>query len=196
MTEIKCQSAQCEHRATTHLTRKEGKVNVIHLCETHSQIHAQEQYDYYYTRIGGGAPSRVGNAVEFDIDYLYYNELQDAPHGRYYVALIERGGGRRIGFVVGSAEWFALDFELQKYKSPRPLTYHAFASAIAALGGQVKFVEIDRFHQNNSLYEAKLHIHQMNANVVVDLRPSDALVLTLVCGVPLLVSNAVLAALG
>lgn len=198
MSDLKCQLSDCDQPATMHFVRAEGRAKVqgAHFCDSHGRSHIEEEHDRYYSpaRTGIGTTLSIGNNVAFDIDFLFWDELQDPPNGRHYVQLIEVGGRRRVGFVIGYCECFALDFELQRYPSPRPLTHRTMAESITALGGRMQWVEIDRFCAARSTYEAKLHIKQMNATVVVDARPSDALVLALICDVPIVVSNAVLAA--
>jgi bifunctional DNase/RNase len=68
------------------------------------------------------------------------------------------------------------------------------ASLITALGGRVEFVTIDKFIHAQRIYEAKLHITQMSAAVVADVRISDAVILALICDVPIFVAKDVLVA--
>ena len=70
------------------------------------------------------------------------------------------------------------------------------ASVITAMGGQLVRVVIDKYFPGQSTsYEAKLHIQHASGTVVVDVRPSDAVVLAVVTGAPIIVSNDVLRAL-
>jgi bifunctional DNase/RNase len=138
----------------------------------------------------------LGNGIAFDIDFLFWDELRgQPPWGHCHIELLEAGGHRRLGFAIGLFECVALDRLLQGYSSPRPLTHHAMATAITALRGTLEYVEIDECYPAELTYDAKLHIHQMGVKVVVDVRPSDALVLALICDVPIIVSQDVLAAL-
>jgi bifunctional DNase/RNase len=66
------------------------------------------------------------------------------------------------------------------------------ATAIVSLGGRLQYVEIDKFFPAEKIYEAKLHIRQMNTQIIVDVRPSDALILAIICDVPIIVSEEVL----
>ena len=182
-----------------HFTNVRGRreIEVIHLCDTHGRDHIQGSLAIYRSasRIGYGTRTVTNNAIGFGIDFVFTDELQEPPWGHCRVGLIQLGGNRCFDFQIGPCECGALDFELQRYRSPRPLTYHAFSAAISTLGGRLQFVEFDKFHAQQFTFEAKLHIHQMNAALIVDVRPSDALVLAVICDVPVLVSNSALAAL-
>ena len=200
VSDVKCQSRACDQHPTMHFTRVEARraVEVLNLCDSHSKLHFREHYNEYCSplRIGQGRPLTVGNGVAFDIDFVFFDELQEPrPWGRCHVELLEVGGQRRLGFDIGVSECGALDRELQGYPSPRPMTHHAMAGAISSLGGRLQYVEIDKFYPPQRAYEAKLHVQQMNSDVVVDLRPSDGLVLAVISGVPIIVSNDVLRAL-
>jgi uncharacterized protein len=200
MTEVKCQSPACDQIATIHFIRADGRpeVEVSHFCDLHGRSHIDKEQERYYSpsRVGAGKPITVASGAAFGIDFLLKDELQEQPFGYCRVGLIEVGGNRRIDFQIGPCECGALDFELQRYQSPRPLTYRALAAVITTLGGRLHYVEIDRFSPAQSIYEAKLHIQQLNAALEVDVRPSDALILAVICDVPIVVSNSVLAAMG
>ena len=199
MNKFKCLFPGCEQPSTMHITRAEGRTNIeeTHLCDLHGRSHFEEYHDRYYalSRIGPGSPLATGHGVAFEIDFLYCDELQMQPWGRWYVGLIEVGGCRRMGFEVGSCEGSSLDRELKHYHSPRPLTHRAMASIIEAVGGRLQFILIDKYHPSQGIFEAKLHIQQMDATLAVDVRPSDAAVLAVISEAPIIVSNDVLATL-
>lgn len=180
-----------------HFTRAEARraVELRQFCEFHSKAYFRDHYEDYCSpsRVGHGQPLSVGNGVAFDIDFVFFDELQEPhPWGRCHVELLEVGGNRRLGFDIGVNECGALDRELQGYPSPRPLTHHAMGAAISALGGRLQYVEIDKFSPAEHIYEAKLRIQQMSEMVTVDTRPSDALVLAVISNVPIVVSSSVL----
>ncbi|HMO86504.1 MAG TPA: bifunctional nuclease family protein [Lacipirellulaceae bacterium] len=170
---------------------------MIHLCQSHARSHFQDERDWYesVSRVGKGKPATKGNGIAFDVDYLLWDETLDMPWGRHYVNLIEVGGIRRLGFPIGVEASSALSFALHRSQARRPMTHQAMAQLIASLGGILQSVEIDKFSPAEQIYEAKLHIRQMKTDMDVDLRPSDAIVLSLVCDVPIIVSPIVLAAL-
>jgi bifunctional DNase/RNase len=75
------------------------------------------------------------------------------------------------------------------------MTHRAMASSISLLGGVLEYIEIDRYIPLHQTYEAKLYMRQMNSDLRLDVRPSDAIVLAVICEVPILVSKDVLAVL-
>jgi uncharacterized protein len=199
MNEVRCQFAGCDQWAAMHFVSAEVRraSAVRHFCYTHGKLHADEYRVRYYSpsRLGAGTKTSIGNGAYFGIDFLFINELQDRPWGHHRVGLIECGGNRKFDFQIGPSESGDLDFELQRYSSPRPLLHQTTAAIISALGGRLKFIEIDKYTPSQATFEAKLHIQQMNAEFVVDSRPSDALVLAVSLDVPIVVADAVLAQL-
>jgi bifunctional DNase/RNase len=197
--EGRCQFADCDQWATMHFVRaEERRASAIrNFCDTHGKLHADAERVRHYSpsRLGAGTKTNIGSGVYFGIDFLFVNELQDRPWGHCRVGLIECGGNRKFDFQIGPCECRDLDFELQRYSFPRPLKHQTTAAIISVLGGRLKYIEIDKYIASQATFEAKLHIHQMNADVVVDSRPSDALVLAVILDVPIVVSDAVLARL-
>ena len=182
-----------------HFVRAEERraVAVSHFCHTHGKVHADAERVRHYSpsRHGAGTKTTIGSGVHFGLDFLFVNELQNRPWGYCRVGLIECGGNRKFDFEIGVCEIGSLDFELQSYSSPRPLLHHTTAAIISALGGQLEYIEIDKHDASQATFEAKLHIRQSNVDVVVDSRPSDALILAVTLDVPIAVASAVLASL-
>jgi len=159
-------------------------------CEEHAQVFLA---NYYAERLAGdGPPQRWENAVGFDIELLLVDERQERA---CQLSLREIGGERRFDCAIGIFEAAALQRELERMSTPRPLTHRAMASLVTALGGRLDRVLVDKFLTAERIYEAKLHIHQATCTVVVDVRVSDAVVLALICEVPISVSDQVLAGL-
>lgn len=198
MTDASCNAPSCGQRTIVHIARVEKRsiARTIHLCELHSQSHFQDERDWYesVSRVGPGTPSTVGSGVVFDVDYLLWDESLDRPWGRHYVNLLEVGGTRRVGFAIGVDASSALSFELHHSQAVRPLTHQVMGKLVTSLGGRVQYVEINKYLSTEQIYEAKMHVRQMNVDMAVDIRPSDAIVLALVSDVPIIVSPTVLAA--
>ena len=202
MNELKCEFSMCDRNATVYITQVENRrpVKVLSFCNCHARTHLRDEHEWYFSgsRVDPGRPLHIGTGVEFNIDFTYWAASQGPawPWGRHYVGLIETGGNRHFGYEFGAAEAHALSIELNHTSTPRPVTHHVMAEAIRALGGRLEFVEIDNFVSTKQTYEAKLRIIcQMNTAIAVDLRPSDALVLALICEVPIIVSEGVLSEL-
>ena len=65
----------------------------------------------------------------------------------YVVLLEERGGDRRLPIWIGHEQALGLALRLEGAEVARPLTCDLMASAIAALGGRVRAVRIDRLSE-------------------------------------------------
>jgi bifunctional DNase/RNase len=200
MNKSQCQSPECGQRPTMHFMRAEKRryVEEVNFCDSHAQLSFRTRYNELQSplRRGPGQRLSVADGVVFDLDFMWWDELRpEPPWGTSYVELVEAGANRRFGFTIGLFEWCALDIALSQCATPRPTTHFAMSRAIAALGGRLRNIEIDKFVPAQSTYEAKLHIQQMNTTVLVDVRPSDALVLAVITDVPIIVSDAVLARL-
>jgi len=183
-----------------HFVRAEGRRHAEghDFCDFHGRSHIYECRDRYcgQSTVGAGRPVTIGADVGFDLDLLFCDELKMRPNGYICVQLIEMGGLRRLSFVIDTYAYNALTRELLGTRPWRPLTHDTMAAAITALGGQLEFMEIDKFHPDQHVYEAKLRIRQWNAQLVVDARPSDALVLAIKSNAPIVVSKGVLATTG
>jgi bifunctional DNase/RNase len=103
---------------------------------------------------------------------------------------------RPIRIHLGYFEILNVFYYVGEHSAPRPLTHMALASVIASLGGSLQDVVLDEFDQQARYFLAKLRIQQSQKQVVVDVRPSDAIALALYCGVPILVSEHILRILG
>jgi uncharacterized protein len=160
----------------------------------HQAVYCEQHADVFFAtynkqRLFRGAPvQRLDEGAEFDIELITTDDRVEKP---CYVFLRELGGQRRLGCQIGVFEAAALHRELEGMPFPRPLTHHAMASIMGALGGALRCVVIDAFVELEATYHAKLHIQQNEAIVRVDVRPSDALVLAVVCHVPVAVSDGV-----
>lgn len=149
--------------------------------------------NYYAEPLAGEGPAaQWEGAVGFDIELLLLDERQERP---CQFSLREVGGKRRLDCAIGICEAAALQRELERLATPRPLTHRAMVSLMAALGGCLERVVVDRLHPEQRIYEAKLHIRQATEAAVVDVRVSDAVILAVICEVPLFVSHEVLARL-
>jgi len=109
---------------------------------------------------------------------------------RHVVLLEEVGGGRRLPIWVGPFEAIALAIALQGGELPRPGPYQFAASLLAAAGGRLREVRVTRLVEGTFYAEA---VVAGDAGMDgVDARPSDALTLALVVGMPIRVDPAVI----
>jgi bifunctional DNase/RNase len=108
----------------------------------------------------------------------------------HVLVLREVAGERRLSMVIGEAEALAIATELAGRRPPRPLTHDLLRSAIEALDGRVRRVEVTRLH--GGTYFAHLVIERGQRRVEVDARPSDAIAVALRIGAPIYVQRALL----
>jgi RNA polymerase sigma factor (sigma-70 family) len=106
--------------------------------------------------------------------------------GERHILMLE-GGGRELKIWVGPAEAFAIVVMLEQVEMPRPGTHHLALEMLAASGGTVREVRITRLAETVFYAEVVL-----TDGTAVDARPSDAIPLALLAGVPLLVEPEVL----
>ena len=184
---IRCQ--QCDQPATIHITRvlvPRSRLVEFHLCEQHARDllsnQPVDQSAAWTAHRYGSVPDRT---ICFDIESVMISEIGD----QQVVYLREVGGERRFPIVIGLFEATSLDrkLKLKHIQLPRPLTHEAWASTIPALGGDVQDVFIHELQQHT--YFAKIRILQSGRTVEIDVRPSDAVNMAVLCGVPIYVAE-------
>jgi hypothetical protein len=153
-------------------------------------------------------PERLDGGLRFVVTRIYITELSD----QQIVYLQECGGEHVFPLICGIFEATALDRQVKKMPSPRPLTHDAWADTITALGARLCDVFITELRENT--YFARLRLRQgtaeaaalealqsaaarhptpaLSRRVEVDVRPSDALKLALREGVPIFIKETVL----
>jgi bifunctional DNase/RNase len=97
------------------------------------------------------------------------------------------GDGRELKIWVGAPEASVIAALLEDVELPRPMTHHLTAALLKAAGTAVREVRVSRLADHTFYGEVVLA-----GGAAVDARPSDAIALALVEGVPLLVDPAVL----
>jgi bifunctional DNase/RNase len=83
-----------------------------------------------------------------------------------------------------------LSWELRHEPAPALGTHHAMVGAISALGGDLKKITINDVSEGET-YHARAHVLQGPSQVVIDMRPSDAIILAVVGDVPVYVESSV-----
>jgi bifunctional DNase/RNase len=205
---MRCQ--ECQQPATLHLTEahRRSAVGERHLCEEHAHRYLKANPP---SALGPGwalppRPQRpqgvvaaaavegitdtpacpASREVEVDVVRVIISET----HEQQVVFLREVAGHRSFPLVLGIFEATALDWTLKELPSPRPLTHDVWAATIVALGGQVRDVLVNDLREHT--YYTTVRIDHGGRVVAVDSRPSDAFILALKCGVPILVAETVL----
>lgn len=108
----------------------------------------------------------------------------------HVVVLAEQHGSRRLPIWVGPFEATALALSLESEEAPRPLTYQMAQRLLEASGGRVSEVRITRLTQD--VFYAVIVTDGPSGRQEVDARPSDAVNLALVTGVPIYADSALL----
>ena len=111
---------------------------------------------------------------------------------RHLVVLEEVGGTRRLPIWVGQAEAEAMAMQIERVQPPRPITYAFAASLLRATGARLREVRLTRL--TDTVFYAIAEVEGAQGTVAVDARPSDALNLAVMVGVPIRVEPAVLEA--
>ena len=111
--------------------------------------------------------------------------------GAYALILRETAGLRRIPIIIGGFEAQAIALEMEGIKPPRPLTHDLLKQIVEALGGGITEASIHELRDGTFFASIKLSDEQE-----IDARPSDAIALAIRFGVPIFVSESVMAEAG
>ncbi len=108
----------------------------------------------------------------------------------YHVVILEEAEGERhLPIWVGPFEGTAIAIHLLGLKTPRPLTFTFMAGLLRTAGTKVKQVRIERL--TGETFYATVDLAHGRSRTSVDARPSDAIALALVEGVPIQVREEV-----
>jgi hypothetical protein len=106
------------------------------------------------------------------------------------VILKDRGTTQALPIWIGYFEANAIALEIEKVKTPRPMTHDLMADLIARLGGRLSRVVVHDLQENTFL--AAIVLERDGNDILVDSRPSDAIALALRTGSPIFVTREVL----
>lgn len=104
-----------------------------------------------------------------------------------HVCLEEENGPRRCMMQIGPHELQSLHDAAQSAMSLSYLPYFTMGAIIEGMGGHLERVVINQFDADGNVYHAKLVVACEERDVVVDIRPSDALILAILRDVPIFV---------
>ncbi len=112
--------------------------------------------------------------IRLEIIGMSYSQSQT---GAYALILGEKDGKRRLPIIIGGFEAQAIAIELEKIKTPRPLTHDLFKNFADAFGIEVREIIINKFLEG--VFYAQLVCSDGSRVEEVDSRTSDAIALAL-----------------
>lgn len=122
---------------------------------------------------------------------ITYNKIE---RGVYALILQELGGSRRLPIVIGISEAQSIECKLQEIITPRPLTHDLVVNIMRAFGLQLKHIVIKQI--DGGIFAADLYMNDAERSVVIDARSSDGISIAIRMGVPIYVSEELLARVG
>ncbi len=123
---------------------------------------------------------------KIQVDILGLSSSQSSG-GAYALILKEVNGPRRLPIIIGAFEAQSIALEIEGIKPPRPLTHDLMKNLIDQLGGELVDVCINELREGT--FFARLNLDTQE----IDSRPSDAIALAVRFGVPIYVSEKVMA---
>ena len=128
---------------------------------------------------------------EMIIDSLKINAM-----GQRVLILKQKKGPLFLAIWIAAAEADAIAIRMQKVEIPRPLTHDLLCNAIEKSGGKIKSVQIEKV-ENGTFFGSLLisranENEQSNIDLILDSRPSDAMVVALKLNIPIMCDKTVL----
>jgi bifunctional DNase/RNase len=159
-----------------------GEVSEAHLCEECARPVLEQPYPPDTRLVTRSEEVRV------EVERVVISEI----HDQQVIVFREVEGERRLPFVLGIFEATAADLTLKGVPSPRPLTHDAWLATVAALGAGVQAAFI--YDLREQTYFAEVRLDRGGERCRVDVRPSDAVMLALKAGAPILIADRLLVA--
>jgi uncharacterized protein len=129
--------------------------------------------------------------IRLDIIGMSYSQSQS---GAYALILGERDGNRRLPIIIGGFEAQSIAIELEKIRTPRPLTHDLFKAFADAYNIEISEVIISKFSEG--VFYAKLVCTDGSKIQEVDSRTSDAIALALRFSCPVYTYESIMSAAG
>ena len=129
--------------------------------------------------------------IRLEIIGMSYSQSQT---GAYALILGEKGGKRRLPIIIGGFEAQSIAIEIEKIKTPRPLTHDLFKSFAETFGITINEVIINKFSEG--VFYAVLVCSDGNNELEIDSRTSDAIALALRFKCPIYTYESIMVAAG
>jgi len=134
-------------------------------------------------------PEETTDWVEARVEDVRWAPAGDELPEQHVVLLTEVDGDRRLPIWVGPFEGTAIAMSLQGAELPRPDPYRLAAGLLAAAGATLREARVVRLAEGT--FYAEVVVDGDDGEERVDARPSDALNLALLLGVPIRVDPAI-----
>lgn len=182
-----CNLPGCPGKVVVRLTRRgsDERVNEKSYCAEHATEALSITTREFVERLRAVRAATDRCAVE--IELVVCDAREDWP---CQVVLHEINGPRRLSFPTGRFEAWMLAWEMRREAAPSLSTHRAMVEAMRALGGELENVAINDMSHPET-YQARGCLSQGDSQVVVTMRPSDAVILATICNVPIYVEAAV-----
>ena len=129
--------------------------------------------------------------IRLEIIGMSYSQSQS---GAYALILGERDGKRRLPIIIGGFEAQSIAIELEKIKTPRPLTHDLFKTFAETFNISLLEVVINKFSEG--VFYAVLVCTDGKKEKEIDSRTSDAIALALRFGCPVFTYESIMVAAG
>jgi len=118
-------------------------------------------------------------------------QIVDDPTRHQVIVLAEKNGQRAFPIYIGLFEASAMDLAVHGQKAPRPMTHDLIYNLLEGLGAQLVEVRVDELR--NETFFGKLVVQKEDGDtILIDSRPSDALILAAKSNLPIFVEDTVL----
>ncbi|MCX6247957.1 MAG: DUF151 domain-containing protein [Bacteroidetes bacterium] len=129
--------------------------------------------------------------IRLEIIGMSYSQSQS---GAYALILGEKDGKRRLPIIIGGFEAQSIAIELEKIKTPRPLTHDLFKTFAESFDIAISEVIINKF--NEGVFYSVLICSDGKKDLELDSRTSDAIALALRFGCPVYTYESIMVAAG
>jgi bifunctional DNase/RNase len=129
--------------------------------------------------------------IRLEIIGMSYSQSQS---GAYALILGEKEGKRRLPIIIGGFEAQSIAIELEKIKTPRPLTHDLFKTFAESFDITISEVIVNKFSEG--VFYAVLLCTDGNKEMEIDSRTSDAIALALRFGCPVYTYESIMVAAG
>jgi bifunctional DNase/RNase len=129
--------------------------------------------------------------IRLEIIGMSYSQSQS---GAYALILGEKDGKRRLPIIIGGFEAQSIAIELEKIKTPRPLTHDLFKTFAESFDIRILEVIVNKFSEG--VFYAVLLCSDGKREMEIDSRTSDAIALALRFGCPVYTYENIMVAAG